>query len=78
VTKKDLLQTQPKLKEQRIILHQRKRKAFKANPKNTCLKLTDTALGVIADSKFSINPETFKIVDNKLYLFLMEISTERK
>jgi hypothetical protein len=31
--RKDLLQTQPKLKEQRIILHQRKRKAFKANPK---------------------------------------------
>ena len=46
-------------------------KAFKANPK----KYTPQCEGYCAwgvaekDSKFSINPETFKIVDNKLYLF---------
>lgn len=46
-------------------------KAFKANPEKYLPECNGyCAWGVVAkDSKFSINPETFKVVDNKLYLF---------
>ncbi len=46
-------------------------KAFKANPKKYLPQVNGYCAWGVAekDSKFSINPETFKIVDNKLYLF---------
>jgi len=46
-------------------------KAFKANPKKYLPEVNGYCAWGVAekDSKFSINPETFKIVDNKLYLF---------
>ncbi|AWG21167.1 MULTISPECIES: YHS domain-containing (seleno)protein [Flavobacterium] len=46
-------------------------KAFKANPEKYLPACAGyCAWGVAAkDSKFSMNPETFKVVDNKLYLF---------
>jgi YHS domain-containing protein len=46
-------------------------KAFKANPKKYVPQVNGYCAWGVAekDSKFSINPETFKIVDNKLYLF---------
>ncbi len=46
-------------------------KAFKANPDKYLPQCAGyCAWGVVEkDSKFSINPETFKIVNNKLYLF---------
>ncbi|UQD55288.1 YHS domain-containing (seleno)protein [Flavobacterium sp. K5-23] len=45
--------------------------AFKANPKKYLPQVNGYCAWGVAekDSKFSINPETFKIVDNKLYLF---------
>jgi len=45
--------------------------AFKANPKKYLPEVNGYCAWGVAekDSKFSINPETFKIVDNKLYLF---------
>ena len=46
-------------------------KAFKANPEKYAPQCNGYCAWGVAekDSKFSINPETFKIVDNKLYLF---------
>ncbi|NRS87191.1 YHS domain-containing protein [Flavobacterium sp. 7E] len=46
-------------------------KAFKANPKKYLPQVNGYCAWGVAekDSKFSINPETFKVVDNKLYLF---------
>ncbi|WP_366185226.1 YHS domain-containing (seleno)protein [Flavobacterium ovatum] len=46
-------------------------KAFKANPKKYLPECAGYCAWGVAekDAKFSINPETFKIVDNKLYLF---------
>lgn len=46
-------------------------KAFKANPKKYLPQCDGYCAWGVAekDSKFSINPETFKVVDNKLYLF---------
>lgn len=46
-------------------------KAFKANPKKYVPQVNGYCAWGVAekDSKFSINPETFKIVNNKLYLF---------
>lgn len=46
-------------------------KAFKSNPKKYLPKCAGYCAWGVAekDSKFSINPETFKIIDNKLYLF---------
>lgn len=46
-------------------------KAFKTNPKKYLPECDGYCAWGVAekDSKFSINPETFKIVNNKLYLF---------
>lgn len=45
--------------------------AFKVNPSKYLPQCNGYCAWGVAekDSKFSINPETFKIVDNKLYLF---------
>jgi len=46
-------------------------KAFKVNPSKYLPQCNGYCAWGVAekDSKFSINPETFKVVDNKLYLF---------